>query len=191
MVVGRDGKLHGFSTDGPGFAHAAEEAFGVSLGTLRVAVLGAGGGTGRAVTMQCAQAGCPRLFLQNRSAEKLQPLAEDIAREFPQCSLQTSPLDELPVDEIDLFVNCSALGMKADDPSVLPAERLRARHLVYDTIYTAARTPFMRAADAAGASAANGLPMLLHQGALSFAHWFGQKPPLDVMRAALEAVAPR
>jgi shikimate dehydrogenase len=37
----------------------------------------------------------------------------------------------------------------------------------------------------AGAKAASGLSMLLHQGAASFEIWFQREAPLDVMRAAL------
>ena len=74
VVVERDGRLRGFSTDGPGFARAVREQFGVELRDVRVLVLGAGGGAGRAVAMQCATSGAQRLTLVNRSVEKLQPL---------------------------------------------------------------------------------------------------------------------
>jgi shikimate dehydrogenase len=43
----------------------------------------------------------------------------------------------------------------------------------------------MLAADEAGARSANGLSMLLHQGALSFEIWFGRTAPVETMRAAL------
>jgi shikimate dehydrogenase len=65
--------------------------------------------------------------------------------------------------------------MKPADPTPIPAGMLRAQHLVLDTIYTAARTPLMCAADTVGARSANGLSMLLHQGALSFEIWFGRE----------------
>jgi shikimate dehydrogenase len=45
----------------------------------------------------------------------------------------------------------------------------------------------MHAADEAGARSANGLSMLLHQGALSFEIWFNRSAPLAEMRAALLA----
>ena len=80
-------------------------------------------------------------------------------------------------------------GMQPGDASPIPATLLAARHLLYDTIYTSARTPLMRAADTAGARSANGLSMLLHQGALSFEHWFHRPAPLEVMRAALNGGA--
>ncbi len=193
IVFGDDGKLHGFSTDGPGLARAVREQFGAELRDLRVLVLGAGGGAGRAVAMQCAAAGARGLTLINRSVEKLQPLHDAIAAFYPRELLALAPWEDATLaralDVSDLIVNCSALGMHADDASPIPAALISARHLLYDTIYTAARTPLMRAADAAGARSANGLSMLLHQGALSFEHWFHRAAPLEAMRAALTAHA--
>jgi shikimate dehydrogenase len=43
------------------------------------------------------------------------------------------------------------------------------------------------AAEEAGARGANGVSMLLHQGALAFEIWFNQPAPLEVMAAALRA----
>ena len=57
--------------------------------------------------------------------------------------------------------------------------------MVYDTIYSVERTPFVAAAIEAGARAANGLSMLLHQGALAFEIWFQREAPIEIMRKAL------
>jgi shikimate dehydrogenase len=191
VVVGQDGRLSGYSTDGPGLARAVREQFGVELGELRVLVLGAGGGAGRAVAMQCATASAKRLTLLNRSVEKLEPLREAVAAIFAADSLTVGPWDEATLaaalEQSDLVVNCSALGMNPGDVSPIPASLLSARHLLYDTIYTSGRTPLMLAGDAVGARSANGLAMLLHQGALSFEIWFQRPAPLEVMRAALVA----
>jgi len=189
IVFGADGTRRGFSTDGPGLARAVREQLGVELADVRVLVLGAGGGAGRAVAMQCASDGARGLTLLNRSVEKLQPLHDAIAAFYPRERLVMAPWTDAALaralDVSDLVVNCSALGMKPDDASPIPAALLASRHLLYDTIYTAARTPLMRAADAVGARSANGLAMLLHQGALAFEHWFQRPAPLEVMRSAL------
>ena len=89
--------------------------------------------------------------------------------------------------QTDLIINCSSLGMKRSDPSPIESSLLEPHLLVFDTVYTAARTRLMQAADEAGARSANGLSMLLHQGALSFERWFHQTAPIEVMRAALTA----
>ena len=189
IVFAGDGRVRGFSTDGPGFECALREQLGVELCDMRVLVLGAGGGAGRAVAMHCASAGARGLTLINRSVEKLQPFHDAIAAFYPRELLTHGPWEDAALahalEVSDLVVNCSALGMRADDPSPIPAALLSSRHLLYDTIYTAARTPLMRAAEAAGARSANGLSMLLHQGALSFEHWFHRPAPLEVMRTAL------
>jgi len=52
-------------------------------------------------------------------------------------------------------------------------------------IYRPAETPLLRAARAAGCQTANGLGMLLHQGAKAFEIWTGRAAPLEVMRRAL------
>ncbi len=181
VIVQPDGTTAGTSTDGGGFSRAVRESFGASLKDLRILVLGAGGGAGRAVAMQCAAEGCATLTLANRTADKLPPLAAEIAAFYPaeKISLTTD------LAAVDLIVNCTAVGMKPDDLSPIPAEQLSARHLVYDTIYVGHRTPLLRAADAAGARGANGLAMLLHQGALAFEHWFSRPAPIEVMRAGL------
>jgi len=189
-------KLLGFNTDGPGFLHAIRSEFSVDLRDLRVLLLGAGGGAGRAIAVQCALENCERLVLLNRTLEKAQDLAKELAPYFsgsrvlgPVARLQAIPWDEtslrFQLANTDLVVNATSVGMKRSDPPLFPASLLAPHLMVYDTIYTPARTPLLAAAADAGALGANGLSMLLHQGALSFEIWFGRKAPLDVMRAAL------
>ena len=62
---------------------------------------------------------------------------------------------------------------------------LGPHHMVFDCVYGPVKTSLLRAADDAGARAANGLPMLLHQGALSFSIWFDREAPIEEMRKAL------
>jgi shikimate dehydrogenase len=187
VIVQPDGTTAGTSTDGGGFSRAVRESFGASLRDLRILVLGAGGGAGRAVAMQCASENCLSLTLANRTVEKLPPLAKEIGAFYPTEQIALTSDSELAgaVGAVDLVVNCTAVGMKADDPSPVPSSLLSPRHLVYDTIYVGHRTPLLRAADEAGAKGENGLPMLLHQGALAFEKWFGRPAPIDVMRKGL------
>jgi len=77
------------------------------------------------------------------------------------------------------------VGLAAGDPSVLAAQCLVPKQLVYDAIYHPPVTPLLALASQAGCRTSNGLSMLLRQGALAFQHWFPQAEPLAVMRAAL------
>lgn len=189
-------KLAGFNTDGAGFLHAIRSEFSVDLRDLRVLLLGAGGGAGRAIAVQCAVENCERLVLVNRTLEKAQKLAGELAPYFaasrvlgPVARLQAAPWDEtalrFQLANSDLVINATPVGMKRSDPPLLPASLLAPHLMVYDTIYDPPRTSLLAEAEAAGAKFANGLSMLLHQGALSFELWFNRKAPIDAMRAAL------
>jgi len=89
---------------------------------------------------------------------------------------------------VDLALNATSLGLKSDDPLPFDARvfRVGQARAAYDLIYRPAETPFLRAARAAGCRAANGLGMLLYQGAQALEIWSGQPAPLATMREALE-----
>jgi shikimate dehydrogenase len=189
------GKWQGFNTDGRGFARAIREEFSVDLRDLRVMILGAGGAA-RAIALQCAKENSERLVIANRSLDKAQKLAEELRDFFagpkvlgPVARLQAIPLEEpalrFQIGNVDLIVNATSLGLNRGDASPIPARLLQPHLMVYDTIYSAERTPFVSAAIEAGARATNGLSMLLHQGALAFEIWFQREAPIEVMKRAL------
>ena len=192
----RDKKLVGSNTDGDGFLQSVRSEFSVDVRDLRIMLIGAGGGTGHAIAWQCALENCERLVLVNRTCEKAQALAEQLRPYFagprvlgPAARLETVTWDEralrAQLADIDLIVNATPLGMNANDPSPVPARLLAPHHMVFDCVYGPSKTSLLRAADEAGARGANGLSMLLHQGALSFSLWFDREAPIDVMRKAL------
>ena len=190
-----NGKLRGFNTDGRGFARAIREEFSVDLRDLRVMILGAGG-AGRALAVQCAKENCERLVIANRTLEKSNKLADELRGFFsgprvlgPVARLQAIPWEEnafrFQIANVDLIVNATPLGLNRSDPSPIPARLLEPHLMIYDTVYAEHQTPFVSAALEAGARAANGLSMLLHQGELAFEIWFGREAPIDAMRGAL------
>lgn len=183
-IVFRDGRRAGANTDGPGFERAVTESFGVALREQRVLLLGAGGGAGRAIAAQCAHAGCRSLSLVNRDPAK----AEALARHLRGSEIVALPWSDeslgAALARSDLVVQATSLGLRPEDPSPLPSGLLEPRHLVYDLVTRP--TALLADADRAGAATANGLTMLLHQGALAFEFWLAQPAPLAQMRAALE-----
>ena len=192
----RGEKLVASNTDGEGFLRAIRTEFSIDLRDLRVMVIGAGGGTGRAIAWQCALENCERLVLVNRTLAKASELADKLAPFFtgarvlgPTARLEAIALDETALRaqlaEIDLIVNATPLGMNPSDPTPIPARLIAPHHMVFDCVYGSSKTALLRAAEAAGARGANGLSMLLYQGALSFSIWFNRDAPIETMRAAL------
>jgi shikimate dehydrogenase len=107
----------------------------------------------------------------------------------PVARLQSIALDEVAlrfqIANTDLVVNATPLGLNRHDPLPVPARLLEPHLMIYDTVYSSRPTAFVSGAVESGARAANGLSMLLHQGALAFEIWFDRPAPIEAMRKAL------
>ncbi len=179
----------GHNTDGDGFLVALDEAFAMQPDGRSVFVFGAGG-AGRAVALTCAVNGAREVVLSDLDMARAGVVAEEIRHWAPDTAVAClAPSDaSLPaaVKGAGLVVQASPLGMNRDDPPALESGMFQAGQYVYDLIYMYPETVTMHAAAAAGARTANGLGMLLHQGALALGLWTGVKAPVPVMRKALE-----
>jgi shikimate dehydrogenase len=179
VVIRPDGTALGATTDGEGFL-AALAGDGIGVAGRRVLVLGAGGAA-RAVVLALGRAGAAvtvaaRRMEMARAAAALAPGARALGLADAAGSAEAA----------DVVINATPLGMGGEHPPLDPG-RLGARHTVVDLIYHPAETPLLAAARVAGARTQNGLPMLVHQAALSFRLWTGVEAPVEVMRAAAEA----
>ncbi|HEY5594932.1 MAG TPA: shikimate dehydrogenase [Nitrospiria bacterium] len=184
----RHGRWIGHNTDGRGFLRAFVEETGEPIPGKRVLILGAGGAA-RAVAFQWALEGGAAVMIANRSSARAAELVRDLRRPPVQCSASVLPWTEASlkagIRQADIIINATSVGMKPDDPPLLPDGVLGPRHVVCDLIYKPPMTVLLKQAHASGAKAINGLGMLAHQGALSFEIWTGQRPPIGVMREAL------
>lgn len=189
-ILFSEDKIIGHNTDGPGLAQAILEDFGTSLTQLRTLILGAGGGAGRAIATQCAREGSPAILLSNRSIEKLAPIAQNLAEDYQAklvYTLSNSDADLIEAAQrADLIINATSLGLHENDPLPLPVSALDNSKKVYDAIYNPYQTNLLKEAENSEAIHANGLSMLLHQGALAYQFWFNETPDIELMREALE-----
>ena len=179
-------RLRGFNTDGYGFVKALQDEFNLTLEGARVLVLGAGG-AGRAIAVKCALEGAAKVFVANRTPARTRPIGKEIAAtdtEFKAVPFEADALARV-IGEVDLLVNATSVGLNDGESLGLDKRLFSPKLLVYDTIYRPAQTDLLCAAAEAGARAANGQSMLLHQGAKSFEIWTKRKAPLAVMRRAL------
>jgi shikimate dehydrogenase len=176
----------GFNTDADGLANSLREDLNLDLRGKKVLLLGAGG-AGRTAALKLAAENVAELFLVNRTFSKISEVAGAIRKNFPAVYVGLD-YPKHPRADMDLLINATSLGLKADDPSPLDeaAFSLKQTHTVYDLIYRPAETALLKSAKAAGCQTANGLGMLLHQGAKAFEIWTGKPAPVAVMRRALE-----
>jgi len=176
-------RTQGFNTDADAIARAVREDLDIELKGARVLLLGVGG-AGQVAALKLAAEGVSELFMINRTASKAASVAAEIRRRHPRVRVRL----EYPRGEVDLAVNATSLGLAANDPLPLEGKQfsLRQAHAVYEMIYRPAETPLLKAAKAAGCRVANGLGMLLYQGAKALEIWTGQPAPVEIMRRALE-----
>lgn len=182
VCVSSDGSLVGYNTDAAGFTMDLKN-LNVSVRGRRVALLGAGGGA-KAVAAAIAHLAPDELAVFDTDQEKAKALARNIALLGINMRLCSS-LESLEVDKADILINATPVGMKESDPLLVPPQWFGHKPFVYDLIYNPYETKLLRAAKEAGCAIANGLGMLLYQGALSFTHWTHKRAPVDVMRQAL------
>lgn len=189
------GRLHGFSTDALGWRAAIDEAWKMDLEKSRILILGCGG-VGQTLARYLAQTGCRSLLLVNRDLGKAKRLAQELQSTIPgRASPRVIEWDSKELDqalqETDLLIQGTSLGLKKDDPLPMDPAKLARGGRLYDTVYRKESTSLVQAARKHGYQAEDGLGMLLHQGALSFSIWTGQKAPLEKMREALLLAAGR
>lgn len=178
-------RAHGYNTDADAIVQAVKEAFAwPDLGGAHVLLLGAGGAA-QAAALRLALEGIGRLWLVNRTEERRRALRAEVSTLRPGLDVR----EGLPTEPVDLVINATSLGLKAGDPMPLDVRWLESakKGRLLDMIYRPRETPLLAAARKLGWQTANGMGMLLHQGAKALELWSGQPAPAGVMRAALEA----
>ncbi|MGZ0654036.1 shikimate dehydrogenase family protein [Coraliomargarita sp. W4R72] len=189
LVWGEHG-YDGFNTDGYGLKNALKVDLGAKLHGATVILLGSGGAA-RAAAVQCILDGCEKLYIGNRSVERLEQLMGVVQAMPGGDRAEAFALSEPPADlpESGILVNATSLGLKDADPAPFDVTKLPKEWVVYDMIYNPDATRLLQEARAHDLRAANGLSMLVHQGARSLEIWsHAEVDAPTMMRAACRAL---
>lgn len=175
----------GFNSDGEGFLKHLTEDLGFSPIGKIIAIIGAGGAS-RAVSVCLSKLKPKKLAIYDIDKAKALALVSHLKENFKDIDfIQANSIEELNVQESDLLINATPIGMQETDPCLIAESSIHKNLLVYDLIYTPQETKLLKLARLKGAKTSNGLGMLLYQGALCFELWTGQKAPREIMRKAL------
>ncbi len=178
---------HGYNTDGYGLAAAIREDLGRELSGSHVLLLGAGGAA-RSAAVECIQRGCASLTILNRTPKAMDQLIELVSTLDAKVPLRGLALDDLStIPAGSLVINATSAGLKPEDPLPLNLKSIARPAGVYDMIYNPPETALLAQARALGIPCANGLGMLVHQGARALEIWSGAAVPVDAMRAAVHS----
>jgi shikimate dehydrogenase len=184
------------NTDGIGLVRDIEGGAGVALRGRSVLLLGAGGAAAGALG-PLIEARPARVVISNRSVDKAHALSAShaewadrhgvllAATSFEQAGEGAGEgAGEKGSGGFDVLVNATSASL-AGATLPLPPTVLAPGALALDMMYGAPAEPFLRWARAAGATARDGLGMLVEQAAEAFLVFRGQRPLAAPVLAAL------
>lgn len=168
LLVGGNTDAHGFT------ANLDQHAKGWdSNPQTKTAIVFGAGGASRAVLYSLIARGVSKIYLVNRTIEKVNNLAAEFGK-----TIQPKTIYEIEtiLSKADIFINATSLGMKESDKYPFDIGALKKTALVTDLVYTPLQTILLKDAKNAGLKTVDGLGMLLHQAVPGFEKWFGIKP---------------
>jgi len=171
-----DGALHGDNTDIGGFDRAVRAI--VDPARIKHVTLVGAGGSAAAVAAATARWPGVTLTIWNRTRNRADALAHSFDHARVEMELSRA------VRDADLVVNATPTGLH-DDTMPVALSLVQPHTALFDLVYHGGGTPWIRAGRDAGHAAADGLGMLVEQGALAFERWTGRAADRGVMWAAL------
>ena len=176
-----DGRLLADNVDGLGLRRDIEVNLRHPLAGRRVLMLGAGGAA-RGALQPFLEAQPAELVLLNRTVAKAETLVAQFARSGRLALGDRARLGERP---FDIVVNATSASLFGQRPEIADGV-FGPQTLSYELAYGKGLTPFLAQARAAGvARLADGVGMLVEQGAEGFAWWRGVRPDTQAALAAL------
>ncbi len=181
-----NGDLFGTNTDGIGLRTDFLDNLHWSMRGKNILILGAGGAVRGILQPMLAEQ--PELIaICNRSLDK----ADQLVSEFKELgTIAAVKSRELKSHRFDLVINATSASLHGELLDV-PDSLINDSTCVYDMMYQAQPTVFMRWAENLGAAqCSDGLGMLVEQAAESFSLWRGVRPDtatvIERVRASLE-----
>ena len=185
-IVNDNGILKGYSTDGKGFFKSLEEEK-IFIKDKNITILGTGGAS-IAIISQAVFEGIKNIFVfkRDKNWEEQKKILDNIANktnsQIELFSLEDKNILKRKIEESDLLINATSVGMKENISLIEDKNFLRKDLIVCDIIYNPAKTKLLQIAEKEGCKIINGIGMLLYQGALSFELWTNKKMPVDYIK---------
>jgi len=172
-VLNKNGVLTGYNTDCEGAIRALKQH--TVLFEKNVLLFGSGGSARAIIYGLIKERAIVTICSRNRDK------ALELASAFGCKSLEWNERNS--IEGVDIIVNTTPIGREGEAFPIM--EGVKANHIVFDVNYNSTGTPLVAMAKQKGATAIDGLELLLQQGMLQFEMYTGLKAPEDAMRKAL------
>lgn len=179
-VVVKEGRLHGYNTDGFGFVASLRETFPEVEADAEILIVGAGGAA-KGISYALCREGFRNMTIANRTYET----AKQLSDQLNVCAMTINEAEQ-QLAQFDIIVQTTSVGMvHSQEGSPLDVSRLKRGTIVADIIYNPLQTELMKRAEALGGKTMNGIGMFVHQGAIAFQHWLDIQPDTEQMIARI------
>lgn len=181
-----DGTIEAFNTDGPGAIRALKTVL-KRTGGKRYLILGYGGSASAIAAALLLNENPSLVAIYGRNKKKRDRFVSELkAIEGTRSSILSTDLSDFKPEDIDVIINTTPMGMKGGPEGLpLPEEFIKNFHIVFDIVYTPARTPLLDLAERRGARTVQGYLMLLYQATIQFEIFTGEKAPVHLMEKEL------
>jgi shikimate dehydrogenase len=180
--------LWGYNSDGTGALKAFRDR-AVDLGGKSVLILGSGGAA-RAIGVTLAmQTDIEELCIAGTTQEKVAELVNHL-HACAHVPVRGEAFEKKRFDPLcsttQVLINCTPVGMYPEvAESPVPLDFLHQDMIVFDAVYNPPRTQLLMDAEKAGCTVISGLDMFVHQAAVQFELWSGEKAPVALMRKVI------
>ncbi|QUH20669.1 shikimate dehydrogenase [Alkaliphilus sp. B6464] len=188
-IKNENGKLIGYNTDGSGFIYGLAQD-GIEIKNKTICLFGAGGSAKSIAISLCLKADC-EVIICNRNIEKAEEIlyiVNNNNKNFLGKVTQVVTPNDLKLENVDILVNCTPVGM-GKLKGLVPFEdklKLHKNMIVYDLIYNPYETPLLKVARSQGLTTYNGLNMLVGQAILAFEIWTGKILNFDEIKRIIQ-----
>jgi shikimate dehydrogenase len=165
IYKGADGKIMGDLIDGEGFIRAFDRTVGATpfpFERAKALVVGSGG-VGCAVAEALAARGIAKLVINDNRPGQAEALGARLQQAFPDTEFGVGPAR---AEGYDLVVNCTPLGMQADDPIPIDLAGVDPSCIVADCGMKIEMTRLLLTAEQHGCRIQKGKEMMIEQSPL-------------------------
>ena len=181
LIFSKQNVVEGKNTDVHGFKKSLLNL--IKNKKRKTAIIIGSGGAARAVLCALIETRYKKITIFNRTKKKAEKIRKDFIKNFPssgKIKIICKNLKNLKknIDETDLLVNTTPMGMKNFPPLNINIEKLKKNSAVFDLVYNPLETELIKSSKKRGIKNTNGLDMLIYQAQESFYYWLNKKPKI-------------
>ena len=177
LIFSKQNEVEGKNTDVYGFKKSLLNL--VKNKKRKTATIIGSGVAARAVLCALIEMRYKEITIFNRTKKNAEKIRKDFIKNFSsdlKIKIMCENLKNIKknLEEIDLLVNTTPMGMRNFPPLNINTEKLKKNSAVFDLVYNPLETELIKNSKKRGIKNTNGLDMLIYQAQKSFYYWLNK-----------------